>query len=626
MNYIIDNAGNNVIDIAGCCLVSNQDTLTIQGNTAFFPGNILRMKDGVNDEWMTVCQSNCAPAYCVERDMANTYTANTLPAWTKGTTVVNYGNAGAGMVYMTASDPYAPYVSVVTQNGTPWNNGITTQMRMGNLNGFLNYANDTYGVGIGDSNASMTYDCVNGMVICSNASRTVFDGYGIRGYDSCNSLKFQVCNGHVTASDIFLQDPNCACNYSYLYSGALQFHDQLGNVPYVKRLCSGTSNTGCFVVLNGWTSSPQVMVSVKNLMSYNACAPTQCQGWQVYSDPPLCYYTSSQCYGYCFAVHALLTTYNSTGVECIKDVNFGTSVCTEACTCASTVRFKFQLWCNLAAPSCYYYGTICYALCYRVCGAGSYCACCYSYSQPYGSLAQLQTDQDTYATLSFPCMAVWDILACQVGSITWTNTGICSSGHITCVCCRNFCNGTSSIACTTTSNSTCCKTACTPLLITGSNPSLIYCNVLCYYWCSVPSQNIYDEVSPSCSCYATACSGAFAGAGAYFTTITNCVSSYSTLIRDCCFCGCYSQILCPTASYSCAFVCSTMGLSSPYGVTIAYMCHCVCNGYLMQCYCVPSGAAQCCIKEHLYSLCDSFGCYTTLDPNGVLNWLAVAYS
>ena len=585
------------------------------------------MKDGINDEWVNVLCTDCAPSYCVQRDMSCNYTADTWPGWTKGTAVVNYGNAGSGMVYMTASDTNAPYTSVITNDsGTPWT-GVTTRMRMGNLNGFLNYTTDTYGVGIGDSNASMTYDPVYGMVICSNASRTVFDGYGIRGYDTCNALKFQVCQGHVLATDITLQDPNCTCNYSYLYSGALQFHDQLGNVPYIKRVCAGVANTSCFVVLNGWTVSPQVSVSVKSLMSYNACAPTQCQGWQIYSDPPLCYYTSSQCYGYCFQVHALLTTYNSTGTECVKAVNFGVPVYTEVCTCASCVRLKFQLWCNAIAPSCYYYGTVCYAICYRVCGAGSYCAVCSSFTQPYSSLAALQSDQDAFVNLSFPCMAVWDIVACQVGAIAWTNSGICFGGYILCACCRNICNCTSAIACHSLANTSCCYSDCVPLLITGSNPSCIYCNILCYYWCSVPSQHLFGEISPSCSFYtALSCLCALTGAGVYQTTVTNCVYGNCTFSRTCCFNGCYSHILCPTASYSCAYICSILNLSASCGVAIGYMEHCFCNGYLMQCYCVPTGDAQCCTKECLHSLQDSYGCYTVLDPNGVLNWLAVSYS
>jgi hypothetical protein len=599
------------IDFFESCVFS---TITIQGNTSFTTNNILRMKDGTQDEWIKVQCNASSPIYCVERDLADNYAIASLPAWKKGTAIVNYRNSGDGMIYMTASDPYAPYIDVLTHQGSPWNS-VTTTMRMGNLNGFLGYTNDAYGIGIGDSSASLTYDCVNGMRICSSGSRTVFDGYGIKGYDACNSLKLQICNGHIEAQDIKLQDPNCNCNYSYLEGGALRFHDQLGDRPYVKRICSGTVNTGYDVVLNGWVDVPQISVSIKTLMSYNSCAPTQCQKWDVYADPPICYYTSSACYGYCFKVHAVLTTYGSIGVECVKDVNFDVSTCTDACVCASTVRLKLQLWCNDAAPSCYYYGTLCYALCYRVVGAGAYCACCYCYVQPHGSVGQMQSYTDDYRTLAFPCMATWEILAHQV-CLAWTNSGVCASGVVCCVCCRAICNGVSSNCIDLTGGHCCCVNCVTPLTISGTNPTCVYYNAVCFYWCSVATTHlqVYDGL---CAPYACAY---IKVTDWQYTVVNTCLGQYT-----CCFNGCCSHVLGATNCYSYFCVGSeARGIGS--GGNYVKICHCVCGGYLLQCYCVPTGLAACCVGERLYSLCNSYGCYTVLDPNGVLNWIAIAYA
>jgi hypothetical protein len=63
---------------------------------------------------------------------------------------------------MTASDANAPYLSVFTHAGSPWSD-ITTHLRLGNLNGFLGYSTDLYGIGIGTSDSYFKYDPSNGV-------------------------------------------------------------------------------------------------------------------------------------------------------------------------------------------------------------------------------------------------------------------------------------------------------------------------------------------------------------------------------------------------------------------------------------------------------------------------------
>ena len=148
--------------------ILDNSTLTIEGNTTFVTGDILRIKDGIDDEWMTVVSGPTGPAklksYVVTRDMAATYAINTNPAWTKGSSVINYQQSGDGGVYMTASDTNAPYISIFDHAGSPWAT-INTRMRMGNLNGYLGYASDLYGIGIGETNSYLKYDPSNGLRI-----------------------------------------------------------------------------------------------------------------------------------------------------------------------------------------------------------------------------------------------------------------------------------------------------------------------------------------------------------------------------------------------------------------------------------------------------------------------------
>lgn len=142
-------------------------TLTIEGNVTFSVGDILRIKEGLNDEYLSVTNIASAPTYTVTRDLAGSYTANNNPAWSQGGTVVNYGQSGDGGLYLTADDTNAPYLSVFTHAGAPYTT-TTTQLRLGNLNGYLGYVADTYGLGIGSSSASkanMTFDITNGIRI-----------------------------------------------------------------------------------------------------------------------------------------------------------------------------------------------------------------------------------------------------------------------------------------------------------------------------------------------------------------------------------------------------------------------------------------------------------------------------
>ena len=143
---------------------ADASTLTVEGNETFAVDDILRIKDGVNDEWLLVTNIASAPTYTVTRDQAGVYGADANPSWQAGAAVANYGQSGDGGVYMTASESNAPYLSVFTHAGAPWS-AITTRLRVGNLNGFLGYTSDLYGIAIGETDAYLTYDPTNGMRI-----------------------------------------------------------------------------------------------------------------------------------------------------------------------------------------------------------------------------------------------------------------------------------------------------------------------------------------------------------------------------------------------------------------------------------------------------------------------------
>ncbi|MBU0598966.1 hypothetical protein KKF61_08350, partial [Patescibacteria group bacterium] len=121
-------------------------TITILGDEIFAINDILRIKDGVDDEWFEVT-SVSQTTYTVTRDKAGDYAADSNPIWTKGTAVVNYGASGEGGVFMTSSETDAPYIHFFTHAGSPWS-ATTAKCRIGNLNGITGCSG--YGIWGGD--------------------------------------------------------------------------------------------------------------------------------------------------------------------------------------------------------------------------------------------------------------------------------------------------------------------------------------------------------------------------------------------------------------------------------------------------------------------------------------------
>lgn len=130
----ISSVGGNLLvmdsDILNADIAVDGATLTILGDTTFAANDILRMKDGENDEWLTITNASAAPAYTVTRA-----SGGSAAAWKKGTAVVNYGASGAGGVIMTSSEEgISPYTHFFIHGGSPWST-TTPKTRIGNLAG-----------------------------------------------------------------------------------------------------------------------------------------------------------------------------------------------------------------------------------------------------------------------------------------------------------------------------------------------------------------------------------------------------------------------------------------------------------------------------------------------------------
>ena len=529
------------------------------------------------------------------------------------------------------------------------------------IRGSLNACDFTTGTLSADRIGAGTIYTCNGILIATrpensgtDAARTEIDTVGIRSYNNLGVKKFELCDGHIYAEDIVLQDPNCTCCYSCLQAGALHFHDECGDVPYVKRICSGTACTGTTICLPGWKTAPEVIVGIKTLKSYVASQPAQDQEWNIYADGVECYIRSGNLYGYCFDVHAELRVAAGVGAECVKDVSFGTSVCTEACTCSTIVRNQFQLWKHGAAPSNYCYGTLCYAICYRKVGDVPWCANCYEYIHPHSSLAQLTSNSDQYQTLTFPCMAMWEILGCEV-SVGWTDSGIASGTTICCLCTRALGAQSSAITSTLTyaqgGATLSCEQTCTNkanITVAGSTPTNTFCTYACVCYCSY-APHLCTHHCIYCTGGVTYCNYNLAGTVIYassYTTVFNNIAR-ATWLCTCGSCTGYTQVCiggtyCTTCKDLSAYnACAFPNFCICTYTTNCYVTNCNCTqciigtacsaaclvaGNLFHCYCTASGDAATCCYQDTYSVCDTYGCYCVLDPAGCVSWLAIAYS
>lgn len=172
---IISSVGGNLMVLGSDVLnadmtAADNSTLTTKATTTFSVSDILRIKDGTDDEWLEVTAVSGADYTC-NRDKAGDYGADANPAWKKGATVVNYGQSGDGGIFMTASESNAPYLSVFTTAGSPWTD-LNTRLKIGNLNGYLGYTTDLYGIAIGETDYYLKYDPTNHLRIKGTITAT----------------------------------------------------------------------------------------------------------------------------------------------------------------------------------------------------------------------------------------------------------------------------------------------------------------------------------------------------------------------------------------------------------------------------------------------------------------------
>ena len=652
--------------------VNSSDTTITVEDSVFNLNEVLTIRNGDNQEWLLVTDISNAPTYTVTRDVSNTFTTN--PTWSKGTAIVSTGVGGSGFtetgfILLDAISNYSPFIDINLRESEVYDD-VTTKVRLGNLAGITDdlygtlsgyglYSDNVYLKGklyapdiktaISGSRAEIGTECF--IIYDANGCQVFNINYsGINAGDvtigdlqsqyllwdnsldkltiksSNNGNSFELSDGSIIANILTLKDPLNEEVYSYLTAGQWYFHNELGSTPYVKRLIAGEVTTGATVCLSGWKGQPYIQLGIKDLAAYDPNYSVNCQKWCVYYNNLECYCNSDGSYGWCFEAHA--TLYKSAGeyAEETKDVAIDTSVYTHNDACWTKVRNRFLLWCFTSESStCYGYGILCYRIKYKCCDAGCAWTCCdYSYTQPHDSTTGLKTCNDICQDICFPSTGCWELqLNCL--SLTWCLTNLT---NITCCCCCRTVNCCSSQAYYSgwmyaSVLYTCYS--CNYVTFTGYSPSNVYCAYLCYSSCVL-----------------------FHGSGQY-TQIDR-----DNPIHVHCFCAtlgnnnienrCYNFGYWFSGTHECSYIlCSCVNLIAAYD----YTCLCLYRGwcvqlygsgsgntffssdiiygmYLIQCYCSIPGNTVC-EYERLWSIKDYSSTQTVLDPNGVLNYLAIGY-
>lgn len=149
----------------------------------FAANDVVRLKDGTNDVWLTVTEDGGDGTYGYTLSSGSedvTFEA--------GTAVVGYGASGEGGVLLDAVDANAPFVDVFTHAGSPWSS-ITTKTRMGNLAGITDADLNPSGYGLYCDNVFLKGALVAEDVTIDNSGITIEANPGEQG--PVNTIKWK---------------------------------------------------------------------------------------------------------------------------------------------------------------------------------------------------------------------------------------------------------------------------------------------------------------------------------------------------------------------------------------------------------------------------------------------------
>lgn len=131
----------------------------------FASGDACKIDTGLSQTWFTVgAGSDNGGAWDYWEYTATYQSGSSTATYLDGSAVADYGLSGQGGITLTADQTDAPYMDVFTHSGSPWS-GVTTYVRVGNLNGFLGESSDKYGFAAGETDKFLKYNPTDGLIV-----------------------------------------------------------------------------------------------------------------------------------------------------------------------------------------------------------------------------------------------------------------------------------------------------------------------------------------------------------------------------------------------------------------------------------------------------------------------------
>lgn len=287
--------------VGGQVMVANSDvlasdmtaldaaTMTIRGTVILSVNDIIVIRavtaSGIQEEYLRVTSAASAPTYSVTRDLAASFAANSNPAWQAGTTVVVQGSSDGAATYsggwlrLLGAGTNSPYYSIYERTGVAYN-AYTERLRMGNLNGFLDYAAATFGFAVGSSastDANITIDPTNGIRLRNGTTSIVSltnSGASIAGWNLVSGYIYNLQSGTPTSSPsdgvvlasgneamIIYEDTEKRLEIGYLSSGIYGIKGYATDGSTTLFELSDTQN-----FIAGWTISSTTLANSTNII------------------------------------------------------------------------------------------------------------------------------------------------------------------------------------------------------------------------------------------------------------------------------------------------------------------------------------------------------------------------
>lgn len=256
-------------------------TITVEDNV-FSVNEVIRIKEGTDEEYLLVTDISLAPIYTVTRDLANSYSPDNNPTWKIGVAVISNGRGDAGnlggYLMLDSVSQYSPFLDIVYRHSATYND-IATKVRLGNLEGITDadFGGSLNGFGLYATNVYLKGELYAPTIKTAyTKARIELTADGLIMYDDDDYKKFAVYLKGDDAGDITIGNKSSNKYVEWDESagiltirGSLNADDiDAGTISAdrmdVSQLDAITTNTGTLVIDESMTAGDNIIIDGVN--------------------------------------------------------------------------------------------------------------------------------------------------------------------------------------------------------------------------------------------------------------------------------------------------------------------------------------------------------------------------